>query len=448
MRTNLSGGADPRLDVSWTIVTTTHSQDGLTFATFRAGDLGELTPERRDGWLEAHSRGFHQGRNNDELRKHYFEHAAADQVLMRGVWQDRPVIGAGTLPVATFASFDKTLNVGGDRLLPLRMITDVTVSPTHRRQGLLRRLMTQDLQEAADLGVPLAALTASEGSIYGRFGFGLATQLRHQEVDTSARFVLRGLDDDGSIELVEPAEAWPSVESVFAEFHQRTRGSVDRPLFYKPILSGTFDYREGPDKMLRTAVHLDAAGRPDGYVIYKPGERRDDGRAIEVKDLVGLTPQAYLRIWRFLADIDLATRVTWHEAPLADPLEWALVDPFAVRVVKMTDLLWVRVLDVAAALEARPWGADGDVVLEVADALGHAAGRFRVVTSGGQAKVTRTDDEPGVLLEADTLGALYLGGVGVDTLRAAGRVTGAEQALRDWAAMADTGPAPYCITGF
>jgi len=427
---------------------TTPTPDGLTFATFRADDLGEVTPEQRNGWLEAHSRGFHQGRNSDELRKHYFEHAVADDALLRGVWQSRPAVGSGALPVATFASFDKSLNVGGDRLLPLRMITDVTVSPTHRRRGLLRKLMTQDLQEAADLGVPLAALTVSEGSIYGRFGFGLATQLRHLEVDTSARFALRTLDDDGSIELVEPAEAWPSVEAVFAGFHRRTRGSVERPLFYKPILTGTFDYREGPDKLLRTAVHLDAAGRPDGYVSYKPGERRDDSRAIEVKDLVALTPQAYLRIWRFLADIDLATKVTWHDAPVADPLEWALVDPFVVKAVKTTDLLWVRVLDVAAALEARPWAADGEVVLGVADALGHAAGRFRVTTSGGQAKVSRTDDEPDVRLDADTLGALYLGGVGTDTLRAAGRVTGSDEGVSTWAAMADAGPPPYCITGF
>ncbi|MDQ4055198.1 MAG: GNAT family N-acetyltransferase [Actinomycetota bacterium] len=427
---------------------TSPPHDGLTFASFRADDLGEVTPAQRDGWLEAHSRGFHKGRNNDEMRKHYFEHAVSDDALLRGVWQVRPLVGSGKLPIATFGSFDKTLNVGGNRLLPLRMITDVTVSPTHRRQGLLRRLMTQDLQEAVDQGLPLAALTVSEGSIYGRFGFGLATQLRHLEVDTSARFVLRGLDDEGSIELVEPEEAWPTVESVFAEFHRRTRGSVERPLFYRPILSGTFDYRDGPDTLLRAAVHLDAAGRPDGYVIYKPGERRDDSRAIEVKDLVALTSQAYLRIWRFLADIDLATKVTWQDAPVADPLEWALVDPFVAKVVKTTDQLWVRVLDVVAALEARPWAADGDVVLEVADPLGHAAGRFRVTTSAGQAKVSRTDDEPDVLLEADTLGALYLGGVGVATLRAAGRVTGSDEGVTTWAAMADTGPPPYCITGF
>src|SRR6185436_14611462 len=110
--------------------------------------------------------------------------------------------------------------------------------------------------------------------------------------------------------------------------------------------------------------------------------------------------------------------------------------------------LWVRVLDVPAALRARPWGRDGDVVVEIADPLGHAAGRFRVVARDGVADVRLTDAEAAVRLDADALGALHLGGVRVETLQGAGRIAGSEDGLRTWAAMADTGPAPYCITGF
>jgi predicted acetyltransferase len=113
-----------------------------------------------------------------------------------------------------------------------------------------------------------------------------------------------------------------------------------------------------------------------------------------------------------------------------------------------TDALWVRVLDVPAALAARPWGRDGEVVLEVADPLGHAAGRFRVVTRDGVAEVTTTDADVEVRLDADTLGALYLGGVRAEPLRRAGRLTGSEAGLAIWATMVDAGPAPYCITGF
>lgn len=445
---NLTGGADRATHVSWATVSTAHPAPGLTSTTFRLSDPGEVTPERIDGWFEAQSRGFHQGRTSEEQRTHFRAHIEADDVLLRGIWQDRPALGSGAMPVATYSSYDKTLNVGGGRMMPLRMISDVTVSPAHRRQGLLRSMITQDLREAADQGVPLAGLTVSEGSIYGRFGFGLATHRRHVEVDTTSRFALRGADDDGSIELVEPVEAWPAMRSVFAAFHERTRGSVERPQFYETILTGAFDFESGPDKKLRTAVHLDADERPDGYVAYKPGDRKDGIRTLEVVDLVALTPAAYLRLWRFLADIDLAQRVAWHEAPVDDPLAWALVDPFVAAVTKVSDVLWVRVLDVVAALEARAWGADGEVVLEVTDPLEHATGRFHVAATDGRARVRPTGDEPDVRLEADTLGALYLGGVRAETLRSAGRVSGDPQALDTWAAMVDAGPAPYCLTHF
>jgi predicted acetyltransferase len=418
------------------------SRSGLEFVTSRPT---ELVPERLEGWFEAQSRGFHQGRTTDEHRARFREHLDADDVVLRGVWQAKPALGSGHIPVATYSSFDKTLNTGRG-LQPVRLITDVAVSPTHRRRGLLRTMMTEDLQDAVDRGVALAALTVSEGSIYGRFGFGPAVFQHAVTVDTSPRFALRGPAGDGSVELLEPAEAWPTVSSVFAQFHASTRGSVERPQFYRAVLTGEFDFENGPDRMLRIAVHLDAAGAPDGYVAYRAGPRQDGHRTIKVKDLVTLTPAAYLRLWRFLADLDLSDTVEWGQSPVDDPIGWALVDPHLARVTRLSDSLWVRVLDVPAALTARPWGRDGEVVLEVADPLGHAAGRFRVVTRDGSAEVTLTEQDPDVVLGADVLGALYLGGVSVETLVRAGRVSGS--GVRTFAAMTDIGPAPYCPTFF
>ena len=236
---------------------------------------------------------------------------------------------------------------------------------------------------------------------------------------------------------------------MFTRFHAQTRGSVERPAFYRTILTGAFRWEDrGPDHKLRAAVHLDADGRADGYALFRHAGEQDGRATVDVVDLAWVSAPAYLRLWRFLADLDLVQRVRWRRAPAADPLEWALVDPFAVRVTRVEDMLWVRVLDVVAALEARPWGRDGEVVLEVDDPLGHAAGRFRVTTSGGRAQVARTDDAAGVRLAADTLGSLYLGGVEVATLRDAGRLVGDEPAVATWAAMADAGASPYCITGF
>ena len=149
--------------------------------------------------------------------------------------------------------------------------------------------------------MPLAALTVSEGSIYGRFGFGPATRVQYVEVDTSTRFALRepvdGAGPGGRIELVEPDEAWEAVQTVFAGFHRSTRGSVERPEFYRHILTGAFDFRQqGPDRKLRAAVHLDDACPPGGDVVYSV-DRSGDVRAIDVTDFVALTPAVYLRLW-------------------------------------------------------------------------------------------------------------------------------------------------------
>ena len=428
-------------------MTTDHA--GLAF---RILDPDDADPDLLDGYLQAFSRGFHEGRVPVESRERWLEHVRADRVTLRGAWLESPALGSGTMPVATFSSWEGSLNTGAT-ILPAHLISDVTVSPVHRRQGLLRRLMKVDLADAAAAGLPVAALTASEGSIYGRFGFGLATFTRHVEVDVTQRFGLRDdvPDDDGSLLLLEPAEAWKSVAGVFAAFHAQTRGSVSRPQFYEPWLAATWDFdKHAADPRLRTAVHVDAAGTPDGYAVYKADEERDAAGHgwVRVIDLAAVTPATYLRMWRFLADIDLIDRVSWRRAPVEDPLTWAVVDPFGIRTTRIAELLWVRVLDVVTALQARPWGADGTTVVEVDDPLGHAAGRWRIAVDGGRAEVARTDAEAGVTLAADTLGALYLGGVGVRTLAATGRIGGAPDAIEHWAAMCDTGPAPYCITGF
>lgn len=433
-------------------VTDADQYPDLEFATLDAGKDGDPVDERVSGWVQGVTRGFHQGRVPDEFRDDWLVHVRTDEVTMLGAWVAEPSVGAAALPVATYASFDKTLHTGAG-LLPLRMITDVTVAPTHRRRGLLRKLITQDLRDAVDRGVPVAALTVSEGSIYGRFGFGVACHSNRIEVDTTSRFALRapvaGIASEGRVELAEPEQAWTAVASVFERFHARTRGSVERPQFYRSILTGALDMNTmGPDKQLRAGVHLDAGGEPDGYALYRVAGRENGVGMVDVVDLVALTPLAYLGLWRFLADIDLIHQVRWNRAPDADPLEWALVEPRVRKVTEVHDSLWVRVLDVPTALAARPWSADGEVVLEVDDPLGHAAGRWQVETSGGRASVSRTDKPAGVRMAADTLGSLYLGGVPVAALRDAGRLAGDDASVATLAAIADGGPTPYCITGF
>lgn len=399
---------------------------------------------RRRGWIEAVLRGFRDDRPEDDAVDRWVKHYRADRVTVRGAWLPEGEFGAGPMPVATYASLDKTLNAGRE-LLPLRMITDVTTSATHRRQGLLRRMIEDDLADAVAQGIPVAALTAAEATIYGRWGFGPATFRVSVEVDTTPGFGFRDFVDPGRVEQVEPADAWPHVKAVFDTFHARQRGSVAWPSPYEDMHTGAWDPSSGgANRKLRAAVHLDAGGAVDGFVLWKPGE--DD--AVKVDEMATLTPQAQLALWSFLGGMDRVAKVSFNLFHPEDPLTWALTDLNRVRTTEVKEFLWLRVLDVPRALAARPWAADGSVVIEVDDEQGHAAGRFAVTTAGGAATVTLTDDEPDVRLTAETLGCLYLGVAPVRRLHRAGRVDGTDEAVRRLAAMADLVEQPYSLTGF
>lgn len=410
-------------------------------------DLEDLSPEAaalRAGWIGAVQRGFREGRPEDELVQRWTELYRADGVTCRGAWLPAGEFGAGPLPVATYASYDKTLNAGHE-LLPLRMVTDVTTSPAPRRRGLLRRLIEADLEDAVAAGVPVAALTASEATIYGRWGFGPATFRQTMEVDTGPRFALRGVTDHGRVELVEPADAWPHVRAVFERFHAGQRGSVEWPAHYEVIHTGAYDFDEGgPDRKLRGAVHLDGDGAVDGFVLWKPAKNDE----VQVSEMIALDPTAQLGLWEFLGGFDRITKVTTKLAHPADPLRWALTDLNAVKHTELEEFLWVRVLDVERALAARPWTADGQVVLEIEDPHDHAAGRYVVQTADGRATVTRTDDDPDVALTAETLATLYLGAAQVRAMSGAGRIGGTDEAVALFGAMADLAEPPYCLTGF
>lgn len=423
---------------------TTHS--GLTFHTLTATDEGDLL----DGWFQAMRRGFHEGRAPKAAREVWLDHVRTNEVTLRGAWQDAPPLVPTSMPIATFSSWDQEINVG-DGTLPLHLISDVTVAPTHRRRGLLRTLMTADLDDAVAAGVPLAALTVSEGSIYGRFGFGMATRVRDVEVDLGPRFRLRDtLGEDGTVTLLEPAEAWPTVAAIFEATLRTTRGAVARPQFYETWLASRLDFESHQEEVAqRTAVHLDSTGTPDGYAVYKVAQEAGFRQQhVRIVDLQATRPEAYLALWRYLASLDLVEVAYWGKAPISDPLPWALTDPLCVRRASVKDLLWLRVLDLVAAWQARPWGADDALVVAVTDAMGYIDGRWRITTRDGAAGVVTGEGEPHVSMSAEAVGALYLGDVDVPTLAAAGWISGTPDAVRRFAAMADVGGAPYCSTGF
>ena len=414
------------------------------FAHLDFRDDSDDAVARRRGWIEAVLRGFRDGRPEDETVERWVTHYRTDEVNVSGAWLPEGEFGAGPMPVATYASLDKTLNAGRE-LLPLRMITDVTTSASHRRKGLLRRLIEDDLADAVAQGVPMAALTASEATIYGRWGFGPATFRTGVEVDTTPGFAMRSFTDPGRVELIEPADAWPHVKAVFDTFHARQRGSVEWPAPYQDIHTGAYDFNDGgPNKKIRGAVHLDEAGQVDGFVLFKHGE----DYSVRVEEMVALTTDAQLGLWSFLAGMDRIKKLTFNLFHPEDPLAWALTDLNRVKTTEVEEFLWLRLLDVPRCLVARPWADDGTVVLEVDDPQGHASGRFEVTTTGGVATVTPTERPSDVQVTAETLGSLYLSAVPVQHLRRAGRIAGDDHSVRRFGAMADLSEPAYSLTGF
>ncbi|MFP5313058.1 MAG: GNAT family N-acetyltransferase [Actinomycetes bacterium] len=377
-------------------------------------------------WERAVSLGFYEPRQTQEHLALAMATYEADGRIFTGAYHKGPVAASSLpaeVPVATFGTLRKTLNIGFGRMLDTRMVTAVTVRTPHRRQGLLRRMMTEDMQAAREDGIAMAALTASEGSIYGRFGYGVASLERSVKVDTTARFTLRH-QPTGTVEVADPTVLLDVAPAVFDRVHRHTPGSLGRQEWYRQLVSGALGRDGKEDPAIKAALHYGPGGGIDGYVSYKFLGWDTTPSTLEVVDLVAATEHAYLELWQYLAAIDLVERVTWNQAPVDDPLAWALADPRCIDASESRDMLWLRILDVPQALAARHFPADGRLVLDVADPLGLTAGTFALDVQGGEAAVERVTagENVDLVLDVSALSSIYLGGVNPVTLKAGGAV--------------------------
>jgi predicted acetyltransferase len=394
----------------------------LEFRTFPAGRDGDAPDASTAGWLEADFLGFLGRRPTAAHAAASARYLVEDGQMLTGVYDT--VVSEHSLhpdiPVATFAAFEKPLTVSPGVQLPAHLISSVTVRATHRRRGILRRMMSDDLARAVEAGFAVAALTASEASIYRRFGFGTATWVHDVAVDTDSRFALN-VAPGGRCELVDPRDIPRIAPAVFDAFHADQPGSLARHAQYGDRISGLVTEEGDEDRARRAAVHYDESGRVDGYVTYRFAGWQSKPHTIEVTDLVAAESDAYLALWQFLASIDLSTRVTYSSAPPDDALRWALVDPRALSVTNVEDRIWLRILDPMAAFAARAYSSSGSVSFRVHDQLGFAAGAFRLTTDAGAGRLDRLgDDSVDLEMDAWVLGALYLGGADPRVATAAG----------------------------
>ncbi|WP_426990675.1 GNAT family N-acetyltransferase [Pseudarthrobacter sp. Y6] len=400
--------------------------DDYEIRRFTAESKGETGYPEAESWVKAVAFGFHESTRTPEHVAKSLETYAVDRRIFTGAYQTREV-APGSLPaevpVATFGTLRKTLNIGFGRLLETQLVTAVTVRTSHRRRGLLRRMMSEDLTMAKHDGLAMAALTASEGSIYGRFGYGVASFERTVKVDTTSRFQLK-YQAVGSVDIADPRVLLDLAPEVFDRVHRLTPGSIGRQEWYRQLASGSLGRDGKEDPAIKVALHYSPDGAVDGYVSYKFLGWDTEPHTVQVVDFVAAADEAYLELWQFLAAIDLVERVTWEEAPLDDPLTWALADPRCIDSSDSRDMLWLRILDVAQALEARHYPVDGRLVLEVQDPLGLTAGTYALEAAGGEAAVVRLDtaSEPDLTLDVSALSSIYLGAVCPVTLAAAGRI--------------------------
>ncbi|MEV0589079.1 GNAT family N-acetyltransferase [Nonomuraea sp. NPDC050310] len=332
-------------------------------------------------------------------------------------------------PGRTLAAYDGAEIVGGASIYgrvmtvpggttPVAGITLVAVLPTHRRRGILTAMMRRQLTDLHESGgEPIAALNAAEATIYGRFGYGVASHVAEVRGDKRLMALRPGADlGDGTIRLLSREKARPLLEKVYDTARRTSVGWVDRTeKFWEARLADGEPARDG-GTALRFAVHLEAGGEVTGYALYR--SKRD---LVHVIELAATTRRSYAAMWRFLIDLDAHTGLAYDGA-LDEPLNHLLTDPRAARTT-LIDNLWVRLVDIGRALTARRYATPLDLVLEVQDPFcPWNAGRHRLLADGDTVTCERTQARPDLRLTAAELGAAYLGGTSLTSLAAAGRV--------------------------
>jgi predicted acetyltransferase len=350
---------------------------------------------------------------NDADIERYAEELQADWFRPQAAFVDGKIAGGSAI-------VSVQVTVPGGRQVALGGVTATAVLPTYRRRGLLRKIMSAMLDDCRERGEFLAGLSASEGTIYGRYGFSPATFQHRWEVRRTDAAFRDDFTDTGSLDLVDSAvagEVWP----VLHEQVRAVRVGEISPLPGKwQNLGGLPADGSGPPHHL---IHVDAGGAVDGAAIFRLPWSPDPARAgvLQVEAFEALTSDAYRALWGLLLDFDLTRNVVAARRPVDEPLRWMLTNPRALKLTRTRDNLWLRVLDVPRALEARTYAGTDSLVLSVSDDL-YGPGRWRLDAAPEGATCKPVAEDSDVSLSVNELGSLYLGGVRAGELASAGLI--------------------------
>jgi predicted acetyltransferase len=356
----------------------------------------------------------------------------------------------GDRVVATLRSFPVRLTVPGGGSVPTSAVTVVTTTSTHRRRGIASRLVHAELAASAARGEQASVLIAAEWGIYGRFGYGAATEHQTFTVDAAAGRLRER--PQGTVEYVDRDTARAHVVDLY-ERHRAVRpGEFTRADRFWDIDFGILWYPSWKEP--KPAFHVlarDPSGAVTGCARYEYEDRpgRGPNGVVNVRLLLATEPAAHALLWHHLLGLDPVGCVRVEDRPADEVLPWLLVDPRHARASDRLDFLWLRPLDVPGLLAARRYPVAGRLVLEVRDEAGHGAGRFALEGGPDAARCDPTGEPADLALDVGVLGSAYLGGYPLGTLAAAGLVaerTPGAVAVAD--AMLRWPVAPWCSTWF
>lgn len=347
--------------------------------------------------------------------------------------------------VGTLATFEFALTIPGPGTVPIAGTTMVTVQPTHRRRGALTAMMSDHLDDVVARGEPVAALWASESSIYRRYGFGVATETDEVEID-ARRLDFSVPGNGGQVALIDHDAAVSVLPDVYGRVKPVRPGMLSRSdAWWQNRLHDPDHRREGWSALRRAAYT--ASGAVDGYLLFRQKEAWPDGfpeGRVKVSEVIAATAEAHSALWQFVTNIDLFPKVDYWNLPVDDPLHWKVARPRQIRR-KRWDALWIRVLDVPAALAARRYASDGTVRFGIEDPFRPAVGGgYELDVSNGRGTCHRIDDAPSIEMGVDVLGALYLGRGGALAAASAGRITGSPEAVELLDSLFRGSVAPWC----
>ena len=353
----------------------------------------------------------------------------------------------GTALIGTTQAFPGELCLPGGATATLRAVSRVGVRADHTRRGVLTELMRAQLDDFAASDVVVAALWASEPTIYGRFGYGVSTFGLSTTVRARLATLRPEVPTTGQVRLVDVAAAPTLLPELYQRIWANRPGTISRDRSWWTIM---YDRAIANGEHIVVAVHSGPDG-DDGFVTYKARSRdgfddRDQSVTLELQDFHAATGAAAIGLWRFLTRIDLVDEIVVDERPVDEPLGAMFVNARAVHSQRLESALWLRLVDAEAALDRRAYNAAEPIVLELRDRMLPANdGRYRI----GQDGARRTDAPAQLTMDADVLGMIYLGGTPPSALAGIGRITVHDPAAVSRAdRLFATDVAPWCGTFF